>query len=66
MEKVVIIGTGCAGLTAAIYATRVRLTCKILLMNKNFHSSGAMMVATVLVNIFPLNGHTVSDRSIFT
>src|SRR5580658_9482311 len=49
MEKVVIIGTGCAGLTAAIYAARSNLS-PLVLTGK---MPGGLLTTTSIVENFP-------------
>ena len=49
MEKLIILGTGCAGLTAAIYAARANLTPLVF----EGHEPGGQLSTTTLVENFP-------------
>jgi thioredoxin reductase (NADPH) len=49
MEKLIILGTGCAGLTAAIYAARANITPLVL----EGHEPGGQLSTTTLVENFP-------------
>jgi thioredoxin reductase (NADPH) len=49
MEKMIIVGTGCAGLTAAIYAARANFSPLVL----EGHEPGGQLSTTTLVENFP-------------
>jgi thioredoxin reductase (NADPH) len=49
MEKLIILGTGCAGLTAAIYAARANMNPLVL----EGHEPGGQLSTTTLVENFP-------------
>ncbi len=49
MEKMIIVGTGCAGLTAAIYAARGNFAPLVI----EGHEPGGQLSTTTLVENFP-------------